>query len=91
MLLLFHVFELCLDVLLWEDEHVKFFRLKEVGALRHLLQEFGQQEASLFQEFSFLVAEALFLGKGWDVQTWQAFNEAIAESEEMLVSSFDLE
>ena len=62
MLVQLHVFELRLDVLLGEDEHVELVRLEQVRALGQLLEKFGQQIASFFQEFSLLVAEALLFG-----------------------------
>ena len=86
-----HVFKLCLNVLLWENKNMEFFRFKQVWTFRKLLQEFCEQITSLFQKFFFFVAEVLLFGKTGYVQARKAFDKTGSESQEMLVASSDLE
>ena len=58
---------------------MELLRFEQIWALRHLLEELGEKEASFPKEFSLLVAEALLLGKSWNIEAREAFDEAISE------------
>ena len=82
--------QLLINILLRENEDLEFFRLDEIWALGHLLDEHAQQVAALTQELITVVTEALLLRQGRDVEAGQALYKAVAKGEEVLVSALDL-